>query len=274
MRGLGKGLTAVVVIAVFVALFPVIMGVVDNALYEAKTHITTITTSQPSGVQILVPQLVSQQGADRLVVEPGKAVVPAGETINVKIYVYFKHTQPCPYSDWHVEYSVSGGIEVVSDDGGKLVDPKTYERILVIKVNSPGTLTVTYYYGTGCPEGTMERVVAEFYTSSKQVDNTTAITITHTTTQASTEEETYTSITGEVVAVNTEARYIVVENKSIYVRGTWLDTHTNKTLTDAGVVGLIKLGDTIIAICKVTGSGRLMAEKIIVNGTLVLEKSE
>ncbi len=92
MRGLGKGLAAVVVIAVFVALFPVIMGAIDNVLYEAKLKTTTITASQPSGVQILVPQLVSQQGADRLVVEPGKAVVPAGETINVKIYVYFKHS--------------------------------------------------------------------------------------------------------------------------------------------------------------------------------------
>ncbi len=273
MRGLGKGLTAVVVIAVFVALFPVIMGVIDNALYETKIQTTTITTSQPSGVQILVPQLVSQQGADRLVVEPGKAVVPAGETINVKIYVYFKHSQPCPYSDWHVEYSVSGGIEVVSDDGGKLVDPKTYERTLTIKVNSPGTLTVTYYYGTGCPEGTMERVVAEFYTTVEQTANITTTTATSSTAQVSTGEETYTNITGKVAAVNTEARYIVVENKSIYVRGTWLDVHANKTLTDAEVIGLIKPGDTIIAVCKVTASDRLMAEKIIVNGTLVLERS-
>jgi len=162
----------------------------------------------------------------------------------------------------------------VSDDGGKLVDPKTYERILIIKVNSPGILTVTYYYGTGCPEGTMERVVAEFCTSAEQADNTSTTIIIPITTQASTEEETYTNITGKAVAVNTESRYIVVGNKPVYVRGTWLDVHNNKTLTDAEVVGLIKPGDTIIAVCKVVGSGRLMAEKTIVSGTLVLEKSE
>ncbi len=261
------------IIAVIVALFPIIMGAIDNALYGAESRASTVTVSQPPGVQILVPQLVSQQGADRLVVEPGKAVVPAGGTIDVKIYVYFKHSQPCPYSDWHVEYSVSGGIEVVSDDGGKLVDPKTYERTLTIKVVSPGTLTVTYYYGTGCPEGTMERVVAEFYTSAEQAGNVSTTTTTSTT-QTSSVEETYVNITGRVVAVNAEARYIVVDNKTIYFRGTWLDVHTNKTLTDAEAVGLIKPGDTIIAVCKVTGSGRLMAEKIIVNGTLVLERSE
>ncbi|NPA98850.1 MAG: hypothetical protein GXO43_05675 [Crenarchaeota archaeon] len=273
MKASSKGLVIVIVIGAFVALFPVIAGVIDNMMYESSQASVITTTSLPAGVKILVPQLVSQQGADRLVVEPGKAIVPAGETIDVKIYVYFKHTQPCPYSDWHVEYSVSGGIEVVSDDGGKLVDPKTYERTLVIKVNSPGTLTVTYYYGSGCPEGTMERVVAEFYTSEEQAGNST-LTSTTTPTQTTSEEETYTNITGKVVSINTEARYIVVGNKSVYVRGTWLDITSNKTLTDSEVVNLIKPGDTVVVVCKVTGSGRLMAEKIIVNGTLVLERTE
>ncbi len=265
------GLVMIILIGVLVALFPIIVSIIDNMLYQLSQATTITQTSVPAGIKIIEQEAVSQQGSDRLVVSPAKAIVPPGETIEVKINVYFKHSQPCPYSDWHVEYSVSGGIEIVSDDGGKLVDSKTYERILKVKVNNDGVLTVTFYYGTGCPYGEKEVVQAVFTTSEEGL---ATISINTSTTTTTTSEDTeYFNITGKVLNKDTGTRTITVDNKVIYIRGEWLELETNTTLDSTEVVEKIPLSAEVTVSCKLTESGKYMAERIIVNNKEVFIRS-
>ena len=265
------GLAVIILIGVLVALFPVIVDTIDNILYQSS-HAAITQTSVPEGVKIIEQEAVSQQGCDKLVVSPAKAVVPPGETIEVKINVYFKHSQPCPYNDWRVEYSVSGGIEIVDDDGGKLIDSKTYQRILEVKVNSDGVLTVTFYYGTGCPYGEKEEVQAFFTTSEEGFTNISINTSTTTTTAP--EETEYFNITGKVTNKDTGFRTITVDNKVIYIRGEWLELNTNTTLEATELVEKIPVGAEVIVVCKRTESGKNMAMKIIINNKEIYVRSE
>ena len=267
------GLAIVIVLGVLLALFPVIAGVVDTALYKQEQATVTATTLSPrtiTGVQVLVPQVESQNGADRLVVSPGKAVVPPNSVIDVVIHVYFRHSQPCPYSNWRVNYTVQGGLEVVSDDGGKLVNSKTYERILRVRVLSHGVITVTYYYGSGCPEGTMEQVKVELLTSAESI--TVAKTVTSISTMT-TEEETYINISGTVESKDITYRLLRISGKTIYVRGEWIVQGTNQVLESSEVVRRIPVGAHVDLVCKLTGRGLLQAVKIIVNNEIVYVRS-
>lgn len=271
------GLTIIIILGVLLALFPVIANIIDTMLYgEKQSTLTTTTTPTEtvSGIKILVPEVVSQTGADRLVVSPGKAVVPPNYTIDVDIRVYFKHSQPCPYSDWHVNYTVQGGLEVISDDGGKLVDSKTYERILKVRVLGYGIITVTYYYGTGCPEGTMEQVKVELTTSTENMTVTeTETPITTTIATTTTEETTYINVSGTVESKDLTYRLLQVSDKAIYVRGEWIVQGTNQTLESTEVVEQIPTGAYVTVTCKLTDSGRLQATKIIVNNETVYIRS-
>ncbi len=265
-------LAIIILIGVLVALFPLIVGTIDNMLYQSSQSTSTIQTNIPEGVKVVEQEVVSQQGCDKLVVSPGAAIVPPGETIEVKINVYFKHSQPCPYNDWKVEYSVSGGIEVVSDDGGQLIDSKTYQRILKLKVDSDGTLIVTYYYGTGCPYGEKEEVKAVFTTSEEGLGNLPTST---TTTQVTTSEEVeYFNITGRVTDKDTSFRTITVDDKVIYIRGEWIELGTNNTLESTELVEKIPIGAKVTVVCKLTESGKIKAEKIIIDNKTVYVMSE
>lgn len=268
-------LAVIIVGGVLLALFPLIINVIDTMLYQEKQSILSTEaspTTTVSGVKILVPEVTSQTGSDRLVVSPGKAIVPPNNTIDIAIHVYFKHSQPCPYSNWHVNYTVKGDLEVISDDGGRLVNSKTYERILKVKVLGYGTITVTYYYGTGCPEGTMEQVKVELFTSTENitVTNTTSPT---TTTETSTEEAEYINISGTVELVDMVHELIQVSGKVIYVRGEWIDQETGQVLKSVDVIKKIPTGTHVTVTCKLTGSGKLQAIKIVINNKIVYVRS-
>ena len=81
-------------------------------------------------VIVLKNSVSSSIGSDTLAVTPGSVWVLYGGTFTLKITVYFKHSQPCPYSDWSVSYSVEGDLEVVDESREGLVDSKTYVRRL------------------------------------------------------------------------------------------------------------------------------------------------
>ncbi len=273
------GLAVAVLAAMVLALAPTWVPMLDTALTPQSVQ-ETVETQPPSatGVQILVPSAVSYQGADRLEVYPGAVLAEPGSVINVTIKVFFKHAQPCPYSDWSVSYDVSGGIEVIADDGGRLVDAKTYERVLKVRVTSNGTLTVVYDYGT-CPEGDKEVVRVDFYVGnapaslgSAAASMTTSYTETDEYTTTTEESYSYVNVSGVVELVDPGSGIFVVNDTVVYVRGEFYDISTGEDLEADEVLSLIKQGDTITAVCKITSSGKYMAEKIILSNGVILTK--
>ena len=177
-----RGLVAAIIVGVLVALLPAIVHLVDQ-LYSAPPTIavaprgratasTTTATTAPQSTtpvpttttpsyRVVQEQAVSHQGADTLVVSPAKVVASPGARIPITIEVLFRHAQPCPYASWDIKVDASGGVSIVSDDGGKLVGPRTFVRHLVVEANSSGKLVVTYLYGAGCPYGTKEQVTVD-----------------------------------------------------------------------------------------------------------------
>lgn len=260
------GLVAVIVGGLLLALFPVIVNLLDLALYKEK-QISVVSTT--GGVKILVPQVESHIGADRLVVSPGKAIVPPNTTINVIIRVYFRHSQPCPYSDWHVDYSVKGNLKIVSDNGGRLVSPKVYERVLKVKVLGNGVITVTYHYGSGCSEGTIEQVKVELLTSTKNVSSTETETST-----TITESEKYVNISGIVELKDVTRRILRVSGKIVYVRGRWIAVGSNQVLRSIEVIEKIPIHSYVTVLCKLSESGELQAIKITVDNKVTYVRSQ
>ena len=183
----------------------------------------------------------------------------------MKIIVLFKHAQPCPSSNWKIYYNVSGGIKVLEDDGGRLVDARTYVRLLTVKAVSNGTLTVIFKYGSSCPYGDGERVEVKVgvvesprnfesaTTLTREVENTTAVIK---------EYGNVIEITGIVEEVDTQYSIIVVNGYPIHVRGTWI-TSDGRVLNRKSVVAELKPGMEVTTICKVTRSSELKALKII-----------
>jgi len=172
-----RGLVAVIVLGIVVALLPLIVHAIDS-LYTAQqtqplrgtatvssaTRVETslsTTESTSSSYRVVEEQAVSHQGADTLIVSPAKVIASPGARIPITIEVLFRHTQPCPYSSWDVKIVASGGVKIVSDDGGKLVGPRTFVRHVVVEADSSGKLVVTYLYGAGCPYGTEEQVTVD-----------------------------------------------------------------------------------------------------------------
>jgi len=279
------GLIVVIVLGVLLALFPVIVNFIDTLLYEQEQTIAAITTRSTTSIPenvgenagevvILVPQVESHTGADRLVVSPGKALVLPNHTIDVIIRVYFKHSQPCPYSNWFVNYTVQGDLEVVSDDGGKLINSKTYERILKVRVLGHGTITVTYYYGSGCPEGTKEQVKVELSTLTGNVATTesqSGSTSTTSTTMVSGEE--YVKVSGVVESKDIAHRMLLVSGKEIYIRGEWKVQGANQVLGSTDLIEKIPIGAHVDTTCKLSKAGRLQAVKITVNNSTTYIRS-
>ncbi len=272
MRTGKVGLIIVIALGVLLALLPVVINIVDETLYK-QTHARTTTTTVGSSakVKILVPEVESHVGADKLVVIPGKAIVDPNSTVDVIIYVYFKHSQPCAHPNWHIDYKVRGGLEIVGDDGGKLIDPKTYKRVLKVRVLSSGNITVTYYYGSGCPEGTIEQVKVELLTSTKNISGTS--TITNATSTTSKEVGGYIRISGIVKQKDALHRALYISNKIIYIRGRWLLQGTGEILDSSEVLERIPVGAHIIVICKLSKTGRLQATKIIINNKTIYTRS-
>ncbi len=249
------------------ALVPVWVPVLDTVM--APQTETVVPAELGEGVQVLIPSAVSCQGSDRLEVYPGAVLAEPGSVVNVTIKVFFKHAQPCPYNDWSVSYEASGDIEVVGDDSGKLADAKTYVRELSVRVDGNGTLTVVYDYGT-CPEGDKEVVTVDFYVGSAP-GGLTPVTTTPALTETSTEEsEVYVNVSGSVVSVDPYGGTLIIDDKIIYFRGEFYDPVTGAYLEKEQVLASLSPGDYVTVVCKVTGAGRYMAEKVILpNGTVL-----
>ncbi len=272
MQSARAGLIAIIVMSILLALFPLIVNTIDTVLYNYGQTKTLSATKRSSGlatgVKILIPQVESHVGADRLVVTPGKAIVPPNSTIDVVIHVYFKHSQPCSHPNWYVDYSVQGNLEVISDDGGKLVDPKTYERVLKVKVLGPGIIVVTYHYGSGCPEGTIEQVRVELLTPTENISTTRVENST-----VATGEEKYIHISGIVSLKDITHKLLKISGKVVYVRGRWIVARMNQLLDSTEVVRRIPVGAYVNVVCKLTKTGKLQAVKIIVNNRTVYVRS-
>jgi len=255
------------------ALVPVWVPMVDSVIGSQTSAVVTPSFGQ--GVQVLIPSVMSYQGSDRLEVMPGAVLAEPNSTVEVVIRVYFKHAQPCPYNDWSISYHPSGDIRVISDDGGRLIDVKTYERVLEVDVLGNGTLTVTYDYGT-CPEGDKEVVTVDFYVGSAPAGLTpvtgTPVTTYTETPEYGSESSTYVNVSGVVMSVDPYAGTLTVNGTVIYVRGEFYDPVTEEELEYEEVLSLIHVGDNVTVVCKVTGSGRYMAEEIILPDGTVLSK--
>ncbi|WFO75479.1 hypothetical protein J4526_00845 [Desulfurococcaceae archaeon MEX13E-LK6-19] len=168
-----RGLIIVIAIGLLIAILPILTNIVIPAIEsmvsssETTTSITTTTSttsSESEGIITVLKEIAcSNIGSDRLEVTPGAVLVKPGSEFKITIRVYFRHSQPCPYSSWRLEYSVSGGVEVINDTGNKLVDSRTLVRELIVKANSNGTVTVTFFYGQNCPFGDKEEVNVEIY---------------------------------------------------------------------------------------------------------------
>ncbi len=251
------------------ALMPVWVPVLDTVM--APQTETGVPVEVGEGVQVLIPSAVSCQGSDRLEVYPGAVLAEPGSVVNVTIKVFFKHAQPCPYNDWSVSYEASGDIEVVGDDGGKLADAKTYVRELSVRVDGNGTLTVVYDYGT-CPEGDKEVVTVDFYVGSAP-GGLTPVTTTPALTETSTEEsEVYVNVSGSVVSVDPYGGTLIIDDKIIYFRGEFYDPSTGAYLEKEQVLASLSPGDYVTVVCKVTGAGKYMAEKVVLSNGTVLTK--
>ncbi len=262
------GLLASIVVGVLLALTPVIVYVIDDYYYKLSVNKITVTTTQPAvseNMLILKPEALSNTGCDTLIVSPAEVVVKPGIEFNVTIKVLFKHTQPCPYSDWKVYYNASSGLEIVSDDGGRLVDPKTYLRILTVKAMSNSTLTVVFKYGSGCPYGEEEKVEAKVIVS----ENPGKVSPSSTNTTASTSiEASYTAsnitITGVVKGIDVQHSTIIVGDHVVYVRGEWIASD-GRELDRRQLVSEIPLGVNITIIGEPLELGKIKAYKIIVD---------
>lgn len=259
---MGKWLIAVVIISVLVALFPLIVNLMESLPTIMGTVGTTTTPAAETGYLVVVKPSVSSSGTDTLIVEPGEVIVTPGTVFNVTIKVLFKHAQPCPYSDWRVEYELFGGVKVLKDTEGELVDAKTYVRTLTVAAECDGIITVIFHYGSECPYGDMESVNVTVWVSNetalRQQETTSVKTVTTETYTTTSEEEVTETISGKVTNVDVDRAIIYVDETPIYVKGDWVTE--NGTIYDAAtVVASIKVGEEVTIQATLTGSGRLHA---------------
>ena len=255
-------LPVIVVIGIIVALFPFIIGAIDQYLYNIRQAATSAEEIKGSeGIVVLKDSVSSSTGSDTLVVTPGSIWVPYGGTFTLKITVYFKHSQPCPYSDWSVSYSVDGDLQVVDETEGGLINSKTYVKEVTFQVFGNGSITVVFKYGSGCPEGDEERVVVTVYTGEHSPESISSETISESMTITTTEEREYINITGYIESIDYSGSSIVVDGYTIYLKGIWSDG--SDTYERKDVIALLNINMSITVLCYRSGSGRLMAEKII-----------
>ncbi len=281
-----RGLIVAIVAGLLLALFPFIVDAID-AYYSSTstTSIPSIISGQANaanltGMVIAVPEVVSK-GTDTLIVRPGEVYVEPGTEFNVTIIVLFEHAQPCPSPTWKVYYNVSGGLEVLSDDGGQLVNSKTYVRVITIKAVDNGTIDVVFRYGETCPYTTKEKeevqVIVHVVKNLKEVSSN--ITVNTTTTpleeiiNASEEEHEYFNITGVIEHIDYTYRVIVVNNTSIEIRGSWVSSE-GISLSSKYLLEALHVGEKVTVECYKTEEGVVRANKIIVDGIVYSRSSE
>ncbi len=283
-----RGLILAIVAGVLLALFPVIVDVID-AYYSSTSAAgiesiippTTGNATNLSGLIVSVPEVVSK-GTDTLIVRPGEVYVEPGTEFNVTIIVLFEHAQPCPSPTWKVYYNVSGGVEVLADDGGQLVNSKTYVRILTVKASGNGTVDVVFKYGETCPYTTKEKeeVQVKIYVVENLGAVASNITVANTTTtpleelvNASEEEHEYFNISGVIEYIDYAYRVIVVNNTTIEVRGSWLSSE-GYSLSSKYLLEALHVGDRVVVECYKTEEGVVRANKIIVDGVVYTRSGE
>ncbi len=281
-----RGLTVAIVAGLLLALFPFIVDAIDT--YYSSTSTTSIPSiisgqanaTNLTGMVIAVPEVVSK-GTDTLIVRPGEVYVETGTEFNVTIIVLFEHAQPCPSPTWKVYHNVSGGLEVLSDDGGQLVNSKTYVRVVTIKAVDNGTIDVVFRYGETCPYTTKEKeevqVIVHVVKNLEEVSSN--ITVNTTTTpleeiiNASEEEHEYFNITGVIEYIDYTYRVIVVNNTSIEIRGSWVSSE-GVSLSSKYLLEALHVGEKVTVECYKTEEGVVRANKIIVNGIVYSRSSE
>lgn len=281
-----RGLTVAIVAGLLLALFPFIVDAIDAYYSSTSTaSIPSVVSGQVNetnitGMVIAVPEVVSK-GTDTLIVRPGEVYVEPGTEFNVTIIVLFEHAQPCPSPTWKVYYNVSGGLEVLSDDGGQLVNSKTYVRIVTIKAVDNGTIDVVFRYGETCPYTTKEKeevqVIVHVVKNLGEVSSN--ITVNTTTTpieeiiNASEEEHEYFNITGVIEYIDHTYRVIVVNNTSIEIRGSWVSSE-GVSLSSKYLLEALHVGEKVTVECYKTEEGIVRANKIIVDGIVYSRSSE
>jgi hypothetical protein len=202
----------------------------------------------------------SHEGDDILYVVPAEAYVEKpGTLVTINVTVKFKHAQPCPYPNWKITIENPENVEVVNETKTVLKDPYTAFKQYTVKVLGNGSVDVVYHYGTGCPYGTEEKVTVKFYigkpsgsalnqtSAPPEILNTTSI-----------------NVTGEIKAVDTLARAVVVGNYTIEIRGRWTGPD-NVTLNWREMLSLLQPGKNVTILAS-EENGSLKADVIIING--------
>ncbi len=291
-----RGLVIAILAGVLLASFPFIVDTIETYYSRPSTISTepmvsatpgeqsnTASTTSPN-ITIVLPE-VSSQGTDALIVRPGEVYVKPGTEFNVTITVLFKHAQPCPSPTWKVYYNISGGIEVLSDDGGKLVDSKTYVRVITVRAVDNGTIDVVFRYGETCPYTSKEKeevqVIVHVVKSLENVSNNNTIvdTITpfeETTTTSTTlieNEYEYFNITGTIEYIDYTNRVIVVNNTSIEVRGSWVSSE-GESLGNRYLLEILHVGEKVTVECYKTDEGVIRARRIIIDGIVYSKSGE
>ncbi len=279
MIGMSRTIYIVLVIGILVALFPIIGGAIDNYISQRASSAPSTQPEEGANVSssiiILQPYKYSSEGDDTLYVYPGELIAEKNTVFDLRINVYFRHTQPCDYPDWKVYYTIDGGLQVVDETNGTLVDSKTYEQIITLKAIDNGTVTVVFQYGSNCPFGDEEVVTINVYVTDDitKLNVTTPVYNETTMTEPVIEEEKPAeTVNGTIEAIDTARDTIVVDGYLIYLKGEWV--YDNQILDAYQVIELLSIGEKVSVEYEVTGSGKLHALKIITEKGEVFTKTE
>ncbi len=131
-----------------------VIPTIESMLSSSETASTNTTTttgtagSESEGVITVLKEIAcSNIGSDRLEVSPGAVLVKPRSEFKITIKVYFRCDQPCAYSSWKLEYSISGGVEIIDNTGNKLADSRTLVQELTVKANSNGMISAMFSTG-------------------------------------------------------------------------------------------------------------------------------
>ncbi len=236
---------------------------------------TTAAVSTSSGA-LLVGCGESHRGADYLIVCPAKAyVISPGSVVRVNVTVKFAHPQPCPHSSWRIEVSDLNNVKVVGETSTKLVNAYTAVKTYDVKVLGNGSLTVTYYYGVGCPYGTEEVVKVLFFVVKSLPESSAQPSTSEQQAQAATTVATQPSInvTGVLTEVSTSGKYVIVDNHKIYIKGAW--TCGNEEVRWRDLLNSLSADvGQVISVNAVSENGELLAVKIVAGSTTCVRGGE
>ncbi len=223
----------------------------------------TATMTRSSLGTLLVGCGESHTGADYLIVCPAKAYVINPESIiHVNVTVRFAHPQPCPHSSWEIKVSSLNNVKIVGETHTKLINAYTAIKTYDVRILGNGSLTITYYYGSGCPYGTKEVVKVLFFLVRKLPEKpSTEQQVLSITTSATPTQSTH-NLTGKLTEVNVVDKYIVVKNYRIYIKGLWTCASREIRWRDL-LNDLNKNLGSIISVTVLNENGELTAIKIV-----------